>query len=114
MLGGQESFSQLREQYCSNAAGAFLVIDWTRPETLANIDNWLESLYAGAGKVPVILVANKIDLDPVVTIEQLQGLAEVRELKMIQTSAMENQNVDLAFTELVGEIQSRMKEGRSS
>jgi small GTP-binding protein len=112
-LGGQESFSQLREQYCSNAAGAFLVVDWTRPETLASIDNWLESLYSGAGKVPVVLVANKINLDPVVTVEQLQGLAEVRNLRLIQTSAMENQNVDLAFTELVSEIQLRMKGERN-
>lgn len=108
-LGGQESFAALREQYCSNAAGAFLVVDWTRPETLANIDSWLKSLYASAGEVPVILVANKIDLEPVVTVEQLQGLADVRGLRMIQTSASENQNVDLAFTELVREIQSRWK-----
>ncbi len=108
-LGGQESFSALREQYCSNAAGAFLVVDITRPETLANIDRWLNALYSGAGKVPVIMVANKIDLSPVITDDQLAGLAEVRGLKLIRTSATENENVDLAFLELVKSIQEKFK-----
>ncbi|MHA1958970.1 MAG: Rab family GTPase [Candidatus Thorarchaeota archaeon] len=108
-LGGQESFAALREQYCSNAAGAFLVVDITRPETLANIDSWLSSLYTAAGQVPVILVANKIDLKPVITDAQLKGLADVRGLRLIRTSATENQNVDEAFTELVAEVQNRAR-----
>lgn len=108
-LGGQESFAALREQYCANAAGAFLVVDITRPETLANIDNWLNSLFSAAGEVPVILIANKIDLQPVITDAQLDGLAEVRNLDLIRTSATENENVDEAFTELVDEIQMRTR-----
>ncbi|MFW9846790.1 MAG: Rab family GTPase, partial [Candidatus Thorarchaeota archaeon] len=43
-LGGQESFRQLREQYCANASGAFFVFDRGRPETLTSLDAWLDSL----------------------------------------------------------------------
>ncbi len=108
-LGGEESFAALREQYCSNAAGAFLVVDITRPETLSHIDDWLNALYNGAGKVPVVMVANKIDLQPVITNEQLAGLAEVRGLKLIKTSATENENVEAAFQELVRQIQQKYR-----
>jgi small GTP-binding protein len=103
-LGGQESFAALREQYCSNAAGAFFVIDRTRPETFENIDNWLTSLYNAAGKVPVILVENKIDLDPAISQEEIHAKAAERVLKVVSTSATEDKNVDIAFAQLVGEI----------
>lgn len=103
-LGGQESFAALREQYCHNAAGAFFVIDRTRPETFVNIDGWLESLYNAAGKVPVILIENKIDLEPIISQNDIHSKAAERVLKVVSTSATEDTNVDLAFASLVGEI----------
>ncbi|MHA1951072.1 MAG: Rab family GTPase [Candidatus Thorarchaeota archaeon] len=103
-LGGQVAFSALREQYCSHSSGAFFVFDRTRLETLQNIDEWLNSLYAAAGKIPVVAVENKIDLKSVITDDQIKGVLEVHSLKLIQTSALENQNVNVAFEELVNEI----------
>ena len=103
-LGGQVAFSALREQYCSHASGAFFVFDRTRLETLEHIDDWLDSLYAAAGKVAVVAVENKIDLESVISDEQIKSFLEARSLKWIKTSAMENKNVDVAFTELVKEI----------
>ncbi len=105
-LGGQVAFSALREQYCSHASGAFFVFDRTRLETLEHIDEWLNSLYAAAGKIPVVAVENKIDLESVITDEQIKGVLEARSLKLIQTSALENQNVNIAFEELVKEIRT--------
>ncbi|MHA2027284.1 MAG: Rab family GTPase [Candidatus Thorarchaeota archaeon] len=105
-LGGQVAFSALREQYCSHASGAFFVFDRTRLETLEHIDDWLNSLYAAAGKIPVVAVENKIDLESVISDEQIKGVLETRGLKLIQTSALENQNVNVAFEELVKEIRS--------
>ncbi|MHA1288252.1 MAG: Rab family GTPase [Candidatus Thorarchaeota archaeon] len=103
-LGGQESFAQLREQFSANASAAFFVFDRTRLETLQHIDNWLNALYASAGKIPVIAVENKIDLESMITAEQIKGLLDARELSHIQTSAVENTNVNLAYTELVKTI----------
>ena len=103
-LGGQVAFSALREQYCSHASGAFFVFDRTRLETLQHIDDWLDSLYSAAGKVAVVAVENKIDLESAIPDEEIRDMLETRSLKWIKTSAMENKNVDVAFTELVKEI----------
>ncbi len=100
-LGGQESFAELREQYCANSSAALFVFDRTRLETFQNIDEWLTALYSSAGKIPVIAVENKIDLESVITSTQIQGMLEARELIHLQTSAVENTNVDSAFRELV-------------
>jgi len=105
-LGGQESFAELREQYCANSSAALFVFDRTRLETFQNIDVWLTALYPSAGKIPVIAIENKIDLESVITSAQIKGMLEARELIHLQTSATENTNVDSAFRELVLKIVS--------
>jgi small GTP-binding protein len=109
-LGGQESFSALREQYCANASGAFFVFDRTRIETLQHIDDWLNALYTAAGKVAVVVVENKMDLESVISDQQIRGMLESRSLRHIQTSATENMNVNRAFEELVKEIRKPKEE----
>lgn len=103
-LGGQESFAELREQYCANASAALFIFDRTRLETFQHIDDWLSALYSSAGKIPVIAIENKIDLETVITSEQIKGMLEARELVHLQTSAVENTNVNDAFRELVLKI----------
>jgi small GTP-binding protein len=105
-LGGQVAFAALRHQYCSQASGAFFVFDRTRLETLEHIEDWLDSLYSAAGQIPVVAVENKIDLESVISEKQITGVLEARGLKWIRTSALENQNVNEAFEELVREIRS--------
>lgn len=105
-LGGQESFAQLREQFSANASGAFFIFDRTRLETLQHIDEWLNALYASAGKIPVVAIENKIDLESMITPEQIKGMLEARGLNHLQTSAIENTNVNDAFKELVQKIMS--------
>ncbi|MFQ5833159.1 MAG: Rab family GTPase [Candidatus Thorarchaeota archaeon] len=106
-IAGQESFRQMRMQYCANASGAFFVFDRTRPETLGSIDGWLESLYSSTGKVPVVVLENKIDLDPAVSMEDVKREIEKRGLRFVQTSATEGRNVNQAFEELVRSARSR-------
>lgn len=108
-LGGQESFTELREQYCANSSAALFVFDRTRLETFQNIDEWLTALYSSAGKIPVIAIENKIDLETVITSAQIKGMLEARGLIHLQTSATENTNVDSAFRELVQKIGSEKK-----
>ncbi|MGY5879716.1 MAG: Rab family GTPase [Candidatus Thorarchaeota archaeon] len=103
-LGGQESFAQLREQFSANASGAFFVFDRTRLETLEHIDEWLNALYSSAGKIPVIAVENKIDLESMITPEQIKGMLDARGLIHLQTSATENKNVNIAYKFLVQKI----------
>ena len=112
-LGGEESFAELREQYCANASGAFFIFDRTNIESLQHIDDWLNALYSSAGKVAVIAVENKIDLKSVITDEQIQGMLEARGLQHIQTSALENANVNVAFEELIKKIREKMMTSKS-
>ncbi|MBN2230209.1 MAG: GTP-binding protein [Candidatus Thorarchaeota archaeon] len=107
-LGGQESFSELREQYCANASGAFFVFDRTRPETFEKLDQWLVALRNAAGNVPVVVCENKIDLQPAIMSDHIHAEIAKRVLKYIQTSATENIHVEMAFLELVRSIHDRI------
>ncbi len=100
-LGGGESFAALREQYCANASGAFMVFDRTQPQSFYNISRWLTALRAGAGNVPVIFVENKIDLESSLDPKEVMSKVEREAVRYIQTSAIENRNVDLAFKSLL-------------
>ncbi len=109
-LGGQQSFHVLREQYCAQASGAFFVMDRTRPDTLESIDSWLGDLYNAAGKVPVVVVENKVDLEPAISHDKIVQEVESRGHKLITTSALENRNVNQAFTELLVEVAKKTRE----
>lgn len=111
-LGGQESFSQLREQFSANASGAFFVFDRTRLETLEHIDEWLNALYSSAGKIPVIAVENKIDLESLISSEQIKGMIDARGLTHLQTSATENKNVNFAYKFLIEKIMEERSKKR--
>jgi len=106
-LGGEESFAELREQYCANATGAFFVFDRTNLKSLEHIDDWLNALYASTSKVVVIAVENKIDLKSEISDAQIRGMLEARGLQHIQTSALENKNVNIAFEELIKKIRRK-------
>jgi len=64
-LAGSEAFNQIRTSYLRGAAGAILVCDLTRPETLACLSVYADGLRSLAPDVPMVLAANKRDLLPV-------------------------------------------------
>ena len=111
-LGGEEAFAQLREQYCANASGAFFVFDTTQERTFESMNTWLDALYSSAGNVPVVVVENKIDLSSKTPPDKIKQQTEEKVLKHIQTSAVEDTNVDQAFIELVGSIIEHMRKIR--
>ena len=41
-IAGQPSFKQIRARYYNQAIGALLVFDVTRPDTLYNLEKWIE------------------------------------------------------------------------
>lgn len=118
-IAGQPCFEAVRKSYFGGAVGALFVYDVTRPETLENARNWIEELWQHneKGKVPVMLLGNKIDLrdsfPSAVTSEQGQALADelsdpTMEIKLeidhLETSAKTGKNVDEAFHVLAEEI----------
>ena len=116
-LAGQERFDGVREVYYKGALGALLVFDVSRPDSYFSIPKWVKELWGnnGRSKVPLVLVANKIDLrqTDIETISSEQGRLMAEKLTKltspegfachyIETSAKTGIKIDDAFS-LLGE-----------
>jgi len=104
---GHVGFRQLLgDSFFNGAQGILAVADLTRRETLPVLTGWVEAVESVAGKVPVVLVANKADL----TGQAQFGVAELAEMAdtfgctFVLTSAKNGQNVEDAFLRLATQI----------
>ena len=61
-LAGSEEFDRVRASYLRGSAGAVVVCDLTRPETLDSLQRYAEELRAVCPRADLILAANKRDL----------------------------------------------------
>ena len=112
-IAGQEFFKRVRSRFYKGCFGALAVFDITRKDTFINLTKWLDELYAhnGRGVVPVIVLANKSDLDEKeITVEEVEKYIEQLneqtkphkiENFFLKTSAKTGLNIDEAF-EIIG------------
>ncbi|MFO7837464.1 MAG: Rab family GTPase [Promethearchaeia archaeon] len=98
-MGGQSTYKELRRQYMKGAAGGIIVYDVTRPETFMAMNNWFESFRETCPNSPVIICANKIDLeeDRMVPVEPGIMLRDWFQADYYETSAKTGEAVDNAF-----------------
>jgi Ras-related protein Rab-1A len=105
---GQERFKALTKLYYRNCYGVLFVFDITDIKSFINIKNWINEFdkYCEIPIVSKILVGNKSDLftKKQVSYEEIDKLCLFYNLSYIETSAKNNQNVDLTFNELAKEI----------
>lgn len=104
---GQERYRTITYAYYRGAYGALLVYDITKRNTFLNIEHWLNDLKTHATQdISIILIGNKSDLKHLrtVTFEEGKELAEKYSLFFIETSALDNINVELAFSQLIYHI----------
>lgn len=100
-LAGSEDFELMRATYMRGAAGAILVCDLTRPDTLRNLDAYVEDLQAVAPEALCVLAANKSDLDDqVISAAQVASFAEKIHAPFYFTSAKTGAEVEIMFREL--------------
>ncbi|MFX0201416.1 MAG: GTP-binding protein [Candidatus Hodarchaeota archaeon] len=114
-LAGQPRFEMVRGLYYKGAVGGMLVFDVTRPSSFENSTAWIREVWEnnGKGKIPLVLLGNKVDLRDQVPISTRpeQGEKFARELSRItsnggfsipyyETSAKSGKNVDQAFLAL--------------
>lgn len=100
-LAGSEDFSQIRGSYMRGAAGAILVCDLTRPETLAHLDDYLADLCQVSPQALVIVVANKNDSpNQHLLLSQVEADAARLGAKCFVTSARTGKNVEDIFRHL--------------
>ena len=76
-LSGQQSFKTVRQQFYNRSDGAILVFDVSKRESFDNLNTWLTEMIEQTGKIPIVLVANKIDLNSrQVSTQEAKGFAE--------------------------------------
>ncbi len=111
-VAGQQRFQILRPTYYKGAAGGILVYDVTRRRTFLLLDEWLQEIKKAIGKmIPLVLVANKIDLpDRAVTTEEGKAFAEAHGMPYIESSAATGENVVDLFATLA-ELLVKQREG---
>ncbi len=104
---GQRVQSSLHAAYYRGAAGALVVCDSTRPETVKSLSSWVDSFISVVGDMPVIVLANKSDLPKNISMDELRSFCESIGAPLLETSAKTGTNVEEAFEQ----IARRMVEG---
>ena len=90
----------LHHSYLFGAAGALIVCDMTRQETLDGLPSWIESLHAeGDGNIPLLFMLNKSDLKDELKFSEddVKKFSETYDSPFLSTSAKDGKNVEEAF-----------------
>ena len=109
---GQERFKSLTSAYYKGSKGVLIVYDITNLQTFEKIEQWLSEVKEKAGnEIKVILVGNKLDLEDrrEVTLDQSAEKASILNCPLMETSALDNTNVEKVFKELLIEIYKDIK-----
>jgi small GTP-binding protein len=100
---GEKGFRELlKEAYFYGANGILAVCDVTRRKTLDDLDDWIDSVEAVVGKVPILIAVNKADLmkeGQLTELDIAQG-AKAFESEFVMTSAKTGEGVEEAFRKL--------------
>ena len=104
---GDERFQDIITSYYETTCGVIIVYDVTKEESFANVKSKLQDTkeFGGEG-VCKILVGNKIDLRKqlVINSSTVEQFANSLGIPLVQTSAMNSMNVELAFVTMAAEI----------
>ena len=104
---GQERYRSITNAYYKGAKGSLLVYDITNPKTFENLDKWLSDLKTnGDENISIVLLGNKSDLESErkITLEQGKEKAEFYKLAFMETSALNGNNIERAFNELISDV----------
>ena len=104
---GQERYKSITSAYYKGAKGAFIVYDITNKNTFDNIDKWVFDLKTNGDKnIEIIIIGNKSDLEDNREVLKEEGIKKAEEHKtsFIETSALNGDNINKAFEELIEQI----------
>lgn len=102
---GQTHFEKIRGMYYRDSKGAILVYDISNPVSFQNLDLWVKELEENVGsKIPVLLIANKLDLERKVSFEDGLAYAKKHGFLFTEASAKTGEGVKEAFQRLAIEI----------
>jgi len=109
-LGGSEEFSQVRTSYLRGVAGAVLVCDLTRLETLDRLRVYADDILSVNAGAQLILAANKRDLtdQQQFTSAQMEPVAADLNAPYYLTSAKTGEDVETLFRRLARLLVTRV------
>jgi GTPase SAR1 family protein len=97
---GQKIHESLHAAYYRGAAGAFVVSDFTRPETMNSLKSWVGNFRSTVGDKPIIILGNKSDLTKAYSLSELQTFGSGIGCEVAETSAKTGLNVEKAFLDI--------------
>ncbi|QHS73138.1 Rab family GTPase YPT32 [Saccharomyces paradoxus] len=101
---GQERYRAITSAYYRGAVGALIVYDISKSSSYENCNHWLTELRENADdNVAVGLIGNKSDLAHLraVPTDEAKNFAMENQMLFTETSALNSDNVDKAFRELI-------------
>lgn len=107
MCVGQERYRAITSAYYRGAVGALLVYDISKRLTYDNVSRWLKELRDHAdANIVIMLVGNKKDLRHMrqVNTDESKEFCKAHKLFFIETSALADSNVSIAFETILKEI----------
>jgi len=93
---GQERFNSMHPAYYHMAHACILCFDVTRKQTYKNLPLWYKELREFRAGIPVVCIANKVDVDPNVTQKEF-AFPRKHNLDFFYCSAADGTNVVAAF-----------------
>mmetsp|Transcript_5374 Transcript_5374/g.11807 ORF Transcript_5374/g.11807 Transcript_5374/m.11807 type:complete len:224 (+) Transcript_5374:263-934(+) len=97
---GQEKFNSMHPSYYYKAHVCIMVFDVTRKQTYLNLKHWYTELRQNCPTIPCILVANKVDVDYMVTRKNFKFPRE-HNIPFFFVSSADGTNVVKVFEEAV-------------
>lgn len=97
-LHGEDEFRKIRATYLRGASGILLVADGTRPDTAETALRLRDTAKTAAGDVPMVCLANKIDLTETwTTPDDAWAPFEALDIPVLRTSAKTGEGVAEGF-----------------
>ena len=97
---GQERFRTMHPSYYHKAHACILVFDVTRKQTYLNLKTWYTELRQKCPEIPAVVIANKIDVDYLVTKKSFK-FPKSNNLPFFFVSSADGTNVVKVFEEAV-------------
>lgn len=99
-LAGQPQWSSVRESFYLGSHAMALVFDVSQPETIKHLPNWVRECRGKAPNIPVLVVANKIDLPAKVPVSKIARWSQDNGYDYIEASAKKKHNIEALFEKL--------------
>ena len=109
---GQERYKSITSAYYRGSLGALLVYDITRLSTFEDIEKWMKEICDKVkGSLKLMLIGNKSDLikDRKVSKEMALDKAKLLNIPLMETSALNSENIQKAFENILKEIYKEFK-----